>query len=197
MKLQPYSSKALALCGIILMGMGLYFAFLRPPFLPEDVRYIGASIAKIQGNVPHLLNWLNKVFWVMGAYIFTSGLLTLYTAATSFRKRARGAAVVLVLAGFTSLGWMTIVNFIISSDFKWLLLVFETSCAYGAPLRMKTRFQKKGECRRANATSAASLVCWRAVIAAGFRCVLRQISQTGLFMVFPPEDKPVSSSSLD
>jgi len=124
MKLQPYSSKILALCGIILMGMGLYFALFRPALLPEDIRHMGTSFATIQEDVPQLLNWLNKVFWVMGAYIFTSGVLTLYTAATSFRKRARGAAAVMVLAGFTSLGWMTIVNFLLGSDFKWLLLAF-------------------------------------------------------------------------
>ncbi len=124
MKLQPYSSKVLALCGIILMGMGLYFVLFRPPLLPGDVRYIGTSFATIQEHVPHLLNWLNKVFWGMGAYMFTSGLLTLYTAATSFRKRARGAAAVMALAGFSSIGWMTVVNFMLDSDFKWLLLAF-------------------------------------------------------------------------
>ncbi len=124
MKLQPYSSTVLALCGIILMGIGLYFALLRPPLLPEDVRYIGASFAKIQEDVPQLLNWLNRVFWVMGAFIFTSGLLTIYVAVTAFRKRARGAGGVMALAGFTSLGWMTIVNFMLDSDFKWLLLAF-------------------------------------------------------------------------
>ncbi len=118
MKLQPYSSKTLALCGIILMGIGLYFALFRPPLLPEDVRYIGISFAKIESDVPHLLNWLNKVFWVIGASMFTSGLLTLYIAATSFRKRARGAAAVMALAGFSSIGWITIVNFMLGSDFK-------------------------------------------------------------------------------
>ncbi len=124
MKLRPYSSTALALCGIILMVMGLYFALFRPPLLPEDVRNIGASFAKIQEDVPQLLNWLNRVFWVMGAYMFTSGLLTLYTAATSFRKRARGVTSVMALAGLSSIGWMTIVNFMLGSDFKWLLLAF-------------------------------------------------------------------------
>ena len=122
MKLQPYSSKVLALCGIILMGIGLYFVLFRPPLLPEDVHYIGISFATIQERVPRLFNWLNKVFWVMGAYMFSSGLLTLYIAATSFRKRARGAAAVMALAGFSSIGWMTIVNFMLGSDFKWLLL---------------------------------------------------------------------------
>jgi hypothetical protein len=58
----------------------------------------------------------------MGAFIFTSGLLTLYLALTSFRTRARGISGILTLTGFTSVGWMTGVNFLIDSDFKWFLL---------------------------------------------------------------------------
>jgi hypothetical protein len=106
------------------MGMGLYFAFFRPPLLPEDVRSLGVSLPTLQAQVPRLLTWLTRIFWVMGGYIFTSGLLLLFIAVTSFRKRARGTAGVVTLAGLTSLGWMTMVNFLIDSDFKWLLLLF-------------------------------------------------------------------------
>jgi hypothetical protein len=122
MKQRSYSSTVLALCGIILMGMGLYFVFLRPPLLPEDLRFMGASLSTIQITVPTLLIWLRRVFWVMGAFLFTSGLLTLYLALTSFRTRARGVSGVIALAGFTSVGWMAVVNFLIDSDFKWFLL---------------------------------------------------------------------------
>jgi hypothetical protein len=31
---------------------------------------------------------------------------------------------VIALSSLTSIGWMTIVNFMIDSDFKWLLLAF-------------------------------------------------------------------------
>jgi len=55
---KPYSSTILALCGIILIGLGFYFVFLRPPLLPEDPRYMGASLAEIQAAVPGLLDWL-------------------------------------------------------------------------------------------------------------------------------------------
>ena len=41
MKLRNDSSFILALGGIILMGLGLYFIFIRPPLLPEDPRYHG------------------------------------------------------------------------------------------------------------------------------------------------------------
>src|SRR6266568_4703992 len=117
-----YSSSGLALCGLILMGMGLYFVFLRPPLLPEDLRFLGLSLSTVQRMEPLLLIWLRRVFWVMGAFLFTSGLLTAYLALTAFRTRARGIFGVITLAGFTSVGWMTVVNFLIDSDFKWVLL---------------------------------------------------------------------------
>lgn len=122
MKYRSYSSAVLALCGLILMGMGLYFVFLRPPLLPEDLHFVGTSLSTIQITAPTLLIWLRRVFWVLGAYILTSGLLTLYLALTSFRTRARGISGVITLAGLTSVGWMAVVNFLIDSDFKWLLL---------------------------------------------------------------------------
>lgn len=122
MTLRPYSATVLASGGVILMILGFYFIFLRPPLLPEDLRFMGTSSAQMLATVPRLLNWLQRVFWVMGGYIFSAGALTAYVALTSFRMRARGAAGVVMLAGLTSIGWMVIVNFIISSDFRWVLL---------------------------------------------------------------------------
>lgn len=117
MNLRSYYWKVLALCGLALIGMGLYFVLLRPALLPEDARYIGASPREILDAFPGLANWLDRVFWVMGGYILTAGLLTLYVAVTSFRARDRGAFGIAA-----SVGWMTFVNFVIASDFKWLLL---------------------------------------------------------------------------
>ena len=124
MNLKPYSAIVLALAGLILAGMGLYFIFLRPPLLPEDLRYMGSALQNVNDNIPGLANWLQKVFWVMGGYIFTTGLLIIFIALTSFRKRLRGAFGIVALAGISSIGSMTVVNFIIGSDFKWLLLTF-------------------------------------------------------------------------
>jgi hypothetical protein len=123
-RLYPYYPKVLALGGVVLMGIGLYFIFLRPPLLAEDARYMDTTLAEIQAAAPGLLRWLQKVFWVMGGYIFTVGVLTIYIAFSSFLARVRGAFPVIAFAGLSSIGWMTVVNFIIDSDFKWLLLVF-------------------------------------------------------------------------
>ena len=48
MNLRPYSATFLMIGGIILIGLGLYFIFLRPPLLPEDPRYMGTTLAEIQ-----------------------------------------------------------------------------------------------------------------------------------------------------
>lgn len=122
MTFKPYSALSLALGGAILMGIGLYFVFVRPPLLPEDTRYMGASLSQIQTSMPGLLVWLRRVFLVMGGYIFTTGLLGGYLAFTAFRTRARGAWAIVTAAGLSSIGSMAAVNFIIASDFKWVLL---------------------------------------------------------------------------
>ena len=123
-KLKPYSASCLTLGGFLLAGMGLYFIFLRPPLLPEDLQYLNTTLSGIQNNTPDLSAWLQKVFWVMGGYIFTTGLLTMYVAQTSFRTRTRGVFIIVALAGITSIGSMTIVNFILQSNFKFVLLAF-------------------------------------------------------------------------
>ena len=124
MTLRPYLATALAIGGAIVAALGLYFVFLRPPVLPEDLRFMGTSMTQLQAGMPGLLPWLRRVFWVLGGYMFATGLLTSHAAVTVFRARARGAAGVVALAGLASVGWMVVVNFIIGSDFKWLLLSF-------------------------------------------------------------------------
>ncbi len=124
MSFKPYSSTLLTVCGIILMGIGLYFALIRPELLPEDIRYMALSSEQLQATAPSLLNCLDRVFRVMEGYVFTTGLLTCFIAQTAFRERRRGVLSVVSFAGLTSLGLMVTINFLIGSDFKWILLVF-------------------------------------------------------------------------
>jgi hypothetical protein len=70
------------------------------------------------------LLWLPRVFWVLGCYMLSTGLLTCYLARTSFRHRTPGAGWVAALSELTSIGLTVVVNFIVDSDFKWLLLAF-------------------------------------------------------------------------
>ena len=124
MSLRRLAQASLGLGGLILMGMGAYFAFLRPPLLPEDVRYVGASLAQVQSAIPGFLPWVSRVFGVLGGYMFATGLLTAYLAAASFRDAKPLATAVVVISGLASIGWMAVTNFLIDSDFKWILLAF-------------------------------------------------------------------------
>ena len=121
---RPWSSRVLTLAGVVLVGLGLNFILVRPALLPEDPRYIGSTLRAIRASVPGLEPWLEKVFWVMGGYMIATGLLTSTIALTVLRERRRGITIVVVVAGLLSMGWMAAVNFILDSDFKWVLLSF-------------------------------------------------------------------------
>ncbi|MEO6541310.1 MAG: hypothetical protein ABIN74_09980 [Ferruginibacter sp.] len=123
-KLKPYSASMLAFAGLLLVAMGIYFILMRTALLPEDLRYMKTTLPVIHDAIPGLSAWLQKVFWVMGGYIFTTGLLTIFIAFTLFRNRLHGVFSMITLAGISSIGSMTVVNFVIGSDFKWLLLIF-------------------------------------------------------------------------
>jgi len=65
------------------------------------------------------------VFWVLGGYIATTGILVVYVANTGVRSGDPGAIAVVTLSGVTSIGWMSAVNFMIRSDFRWAVLAFD------------------------------------------------------------------------
>jgi hypothetical protein len=108
--------------GVLLIGIGAFFILVRPPLLPEDLRFLGRSGGEIDEFVPQLRMWLRRVFVVLGGHALTVGILTIFVAATNVRDGDRAAVVVLALAGATSIGLMAVVNFMIRSDFRWALL---------------------------------------------------------------------------
>jgi hypothetical protein len=112
----------LTVCGVALVLIGVFFLVARPPLLPEDARFIGSTVEHIVDVLPALGTWLRRVFWVMGGYIATTGVLVVYVANTGVRAGDAGALVVVALAGIMSIGWMAAVNFMIRSDFRWTLL---------------------------------------------------------------------------
>lgn len=115
------SAILLAVSGIIIAGIGVYFIALRPPLLAEDIRFMNLGDAEAAKLVPRLTPWLAQVFRVLGGFALATGLLAVTLAATSFRSRSLIAVVGAALAGASSIGLMTAVNFILNSDFKWLL----------------------------------------------------------------------------
>jgi hypothetical protein len=116
------SSTLLAAAGAIIAGIGLYFIVLRPALLPEDVHYMRLSAAEIEAVGPRLAVWLTHVFRVLGGYALATGVLLIALAATAFRARHPVAAAGALIGGASSIGLMSVVNFMIDSDFKWSLL---------------------------------------------------------------------------
>ena len=119
----PISAWIFVACGIWLIGLGVYFAVLRPPLLPEDPRYIGSSLTEIEAALPGLARWLSRVFAVMGGFMAAAGALTVFVAATAVPARTRATGWILALAGLLTVMLMSATNFAIGSDFKWVLLV--------------------------------------------------------------------------
>jgi hypothetical protein len=120
---EPFSKWIFIACGIWLVGLGAYFAVLRPPLLPEDPRYIGSTLEQINASLPGLAGWLSRVFAVMGGFMAAAGAMTLFLALTSVPARTRGTGWTLAAAGLLTVVLMSAVNFMIGSDFRWLLLV--------------------------------------------------------------------------
>ncbi len=109
-------------CGVWLVGLGLYFIAVRPPLLPEDTRFMGATVAQIQAAVPGLEVWLKKVFTVMGGFMAGAGVLAVFVATVAMPSRLKGTSWAIAIAGALTVALMSVTNFALDSDFKWLLL---------------------------------------------------------------------------
>ena len=118
----PLSSILLIVAAVALSIVGLYFILVRPSLLPEDMRYMALPATQLDAVRPQLELWLAHVFQVMGGYILATGLFAITLGATAYREHRWEAATGVLIGGATSIGWMTVVNFVIRSDFKWFLL---------------------------------------------------------------------------
>lgn len=115
------SAYLLGFYGAILLGIGIFFVFFRPTLLPEDIKFMELSELQSQTFKEFSAPWLTQVFRVLGGYIFSSGTLFIYLAYKPFRMFESGSWIVAFVAGLSSIGTMTAVNFKIGSDFKWQL----------------------------------------------------------------------------
>jgi len=120
---QSVSKWIFVACGIWFVVLGMYFLFLRPALLPEDPRYIGSSLEAIRSAVPGLERWLGHVFNVMGGFMIATGAITLLVACRMLARREWGTFAALSVAGAASVALMSATNFLLSSDFRWLLLL--------------------------------------------------------------------------
>ncbi len=133
------ASWLLSACGVWLVVLGIYFIALRPPLLPEDPRFMGSTLEQLRQAAPGLESWLRIVFTVMGGYMVGSGALTLFVARVAIPRRLAGTAWALAFAGLATVGLMSAMNFVLHSDFRWLLAVPAVGWAAGVVTYVASR----------------------------------------------------------
>ena len=103
---------------------GIYFIFLRPSFLPEDMRASGTSLEAVRSAAPGIEAWLQRVFAVLGGQMVAVGVLVIGGAVSIGQGRdpMRTEVVAYAVAGAFSVVVMSGVNFALVSDFRWLLV---------------------------------------------------------------------------
>ena len=122
-KLMLPSGKVFLFCGLWLIALGLYFLFLRPALLPEDPAFIGSSLEAIRTAIPGLERWLGHVFNVMVCFMVASGAVTMRLAWRFISRGEPGTFATLLVAGAASVALMSATNFLLHSNFRWLLLL--------------------------------------------------------------------------
>jgi hypothetical protein len=123
---RPLCAWLLAAAGAATILIGIYFIFIRPPLLPEDLRYMGTSSERLLAATPKLVRWLGLVFTVLGGYMVGAGVLLAHLALGAFAGRKPYAFLVAALGGGFTTGLMSVVNLVIDSDFKFILLAITT-----------------------------------------------------------------------
>jgi hypothetical protein len=108
-------------CGIWLIGLGGYFMFARPPLLPEDLRYLRQSSSQVDLILPRLGPWLRHVFTVMGGFMAGCGVLIVLVGVRAVPQYLQGTGISLGCVGLLTVATMSWTNFVLDSDFKWLL----------------------------------------------------------------------------
>lgn len=73
--------------------------------------------------VPGIVHWLRLVFTVMGGFIMGAGTLVIALMIKDSKRRRMLTLAALALTGISTVGTMGATNFLLSSDFKWVLLV--------------------------------------------------------------------------
>ena len=139
------ASWLIAACGVWLIGLGLYFIAVRPPLLPEDTRFMGATATQIQAALPGLDGWLKRVFTVMGGFMAGAGVLTVLVAVVVMPLQLKGTSPVLALTGALTVALMSGMNFALRSDFRWLLLIPAVTWLVGLAFHVARRSERDSE----------------------------------------------------
>ena len=124
-RLRRAAAALIGACAAYQLMLGAYFVAFRPPLLPEDLRFLGATAERLIGDLPRLERWLGLVFVVLGGQMAALGTLLTAFAVRLMRRQTidRLDLSLLGAAGALSVAGMSAVNFALGSNFRWLLVL--------------------------------------------------------------------------
>ncbi|MBA5846878.1 MULTISPECIES: hypothetical protein [Gordonia] len=104
--------------GVFTLGIGVYFLFLRPFLLPEDIRHTGIDAATLPVA---FVDWLGIVFSTWGGFIAGFGIVLLGIGATLLSRRTLWLYLGTAAGVLVAFGRFVISNILIGSDFLWFI----------------------------------------------------------------------------
>jgi hypothetical protein len=123
MKFDRMSALLLLVLGVLTIGTGIYFLFVRPVMLPEDIRLTATAPELLR---PEMVDWLRIVFRTWGGFIAGFGILMVSVATYMITSRAILLSCGVVLAILVAFGQFLVSNIAIRSDFLWFVGVLFT-----------------------------------------------------------------------
>lgn len=100
--------------GVLTLGMGLYFLFVRPAMLPEDVFFTGMEPSLLK---PKMLEWLGIVFRTWGGFLVSFGILVLSMGAYMLTAAPASLRIGVALALPVAFGQFLASNIRLHSDY--------------------------------------------------------------------------------
>lgn len=111
------STVLIALGGLTIL-LAVYFLAVRPPLLPEDLRYIATDAQAIS---PAMRDWLSVVFHTWGGFIAGYGVMLAGTGLFLRSRRSGWLVGGTVLSLLIAFGRFLYSNIILGSDYLWFI----------------------------------------------------------------------------
>ena len=118
LKFDRLAALLLLTLGVLTLGTGGYFWFLRPAMLPEDVRLTGMAPHLLQ---PAMVEWLRIVFRTLGGFVAAFGILMVSVAGYMLTLRPAVLNWGVVVAVLVAFGRFLTSNIVLQSDYLWFI----------------------------------------------------------------------------
>jgi hypothetical protein len=118
MRQYRFAALLLLILGVLTIGTGGYFLFVRPPLLPEDIRATGVASELLP---PAMLYWLRIVFQTLGGFVAGFGICIVAVSVHIMTQRRGVLEWGMALGLLVAFGRFLASNIILRSDYLWFI----------------------------------------------------------------------------